>query len=370
MTNADRSRWMMFITVAVLTVCGGGAYTQDEIEPTNDLPNPYRTTAPWGKLPDGRKWGALNAVAIDNDGESVWVADRCGANPDTPPGASTFQYDSCAGSTLSPILKFDSSGNLMKSFGAGMFIFPHKISMDRDGNLWVADQRSANERELAKFPEEKEKGHIVVKFSPDGKILLRIGKPGSEGNPPNALTQPTSVVIASNGDIFISEGHNQNPQAQPETVSRISKFTKDGKFIKSFGKLGSGPGEFRGPHDLAMDAEGRLFVADRGNMRIQIFDQQGKYLGEWKQFSRPSGVYIRDDMIYVADSESNGVAPHPGWKRGIRIGNLKDGKVLYRIPDPLEMKGTSAAEGLAVDAKNNVYGGEVGPRQLVKHVKQ
>ena len=123
---------------------------------------------PWGKLPDGRKWGALNAVAIDNDGESVWVADRCGANPDTPPGASAFQYDSCAGSTLPPILKFDSSGNLMKSFGAGMFMFPHKISMDRDGNLWVADQRSANERELAKFPEEKEKGNIVVKLSPDG----------------------------------------------------------------------------------------------------------------------------------------------------------------------------------------------------------
>jgi sugar lactone lactonase YvrE len=176
--------------------------------------------------------------------------------------------------------------------------------------------------------------------------------------------------MAPNGDVFISEGHNQNPQAPPETVSRISRFTKDGKFIKSFGKLGSGPGEFRGPHDLTMDLQGRLLVADRGNMRVQILDQDGKYLGEWKQFSRPSGVYIRNDMIYVADSESNGVAPHPGWKRGIRIGGLKDGKVLYRIPDPLEMKGTSAAEGLAVDAKGNVYVAEVGPRQLVKHVKQ
>jgi sugar lactone lactonase YvrE len=134
--------------------------------------------------------------------------------------------------------------------------------------------------------------------------------------------------------------------------------------------LGSEPGEFRGPHDIAMDAQGRLFVADRGNMRIQILDQDGNYLGQWKQFSRPSGVYVRDDMIYVADSESNGVTPHPGWKRGIRIGSVKDGKVLYRIPDPLEMKGTSAAEGVAVDAKGNVYGGEVGPRQLAKHVKQ
>src|SRR6266511_4162449 len=331
MAHAVRSRLTMFITVAMLTVCGDGANTQDEVQPTNDLPNPYQTIAPWGKLPQGRSWGALNAVAIDNDGESVWVADRCGANPDTPPGASAFQYDSCAGSSVPPVLKFDSAGNLLKSFGADMFIFPHKIYVDRDGNVWVADQRSANERELAKFPEEKGKGHIVVKFSPDGKVLLTIGKQGVAGDPPDALTQPTSMAIAPNGDVFISEGHNQSAQAPPETVSRISKFTPDGKFIKSFGKLGSGPGEFRGPHDIAMDAQGRL---------------------------------------YVADSESNGVAPHPGWKRGIRIGSVKDGKVLYRIPDPLEMKGTSAAEGLAVDAKGNVYGGEVGPRQLAKHVKQ
>jgi len=370
MARAVRSRLMMFMTVAVLTLCGGGASTQDEVQPTNDLPSPYQTISPWGKLPQGRSWGAFNAVAIDNDGESVWVADRCGANPDTPPGASAFQYDSCAGSSVPPVLKFDSAGNLLKSFGAGMFIFPHKIHVDRDGNVWVADQRSANERELAKFPGEKGKGHIVVKFSPDGEVLLTLGKPGVSGDPPDALTQPTSVVMGPNGDVFISEGHNQNPQAPPETVSRISKFTNNGKFIKSFGKLGSGPGEFRGPHDIAMDAQGRLFVADRGNMRIQILDQDGNYLGEWKQFSRPSGVYIRNDMIYVADSESNGVAPHPGWKRGIRIGSVKDGKVLYRIPDPLEMKGTSAAEGLAVDAKGNVYGGEVGPRQLAKHVKQ
>ena len=300
----------------------------------------------------------------------MWVADRCGANPETPPGASAFQYDSCAGSTLPPVLKFDSAGNVVKSFGAGIFIFPHKIYIDRDGNVWVVDQRSANERELAKSPVGKQKGHIVVKFSPDGKVLLTLGKPGVAGNPPEALTQPTSIVIAPNGDLFISEGHTQNPDAPPETVSRISKFTKDGKFIKSFGKFGTGLGEFRGAYDIAMDAGGRLFVADRGNMRIQILDQDGKYLGEWKQFSRPSGLYIRNDLIYVTDSESNGVAPHLGWKRGIRIGTIKDGKVLYRIPDPLELKGTSGAEGLAVDAKGNVYGAEVGPRRVTKHVRQ
>ena len=225
---------VMFVIAAAMALYPSGGGTEDEVQPTNDLPNPYRTIAPWGKLPEGRKWGALSAVAIDNDGESVWVADRCGANPDTPPGASAFQYDSCAGSSVAPILKFDSSGNLLKNFGAGMFIFPHKIYVDRDGNVWVVDQRSANDRELAKSPGEEEKGHTVVKFSPDGKVLLTIGKPGVAGNPPDALTQPTSIVMAPNGDLFISEGHNQNPDAPPQTVSRISKFTKEGKFMNLF----------------------------------------------------------------------------------------------------------------------------------------
>src|SRR5258707_14629241 len=145
-----------------------------DVEATNDLPNPYQSIAPWGNLPEGRKWGALNGVAIDNDGESVGVADRCGANPDVPPGVSPFTYDSCAGSTVPAVLKFDSSGKLLRSFGAGMFIFPHKIYGDRDGNGWVVDMRGANERELQKSPEAKAKGHTVVKFSPDGKVLLTL----------------------------------------------------------------------------------------------------------------------------------------------------------------------------------------------------
>jgi len=203
-------------------------------------------------------------------------------------------------------------------------------------------------------------------------VLLVLGKPGVAGNPPDALTEPCSLVTAPNGDIFVTEGHSgQLENANAATVSRISKFTKDGKFIKSIGTWGSGPLEFKTPHDIAMDAQGRLFVADRGNMRIQILTHDGAFIAEWKQFSRPSGIAIRDEMIYVADSESNGmpVATHPGWKRGIRIGSLQDGRVQYRIPDPLELEGTSAAEGLAVDANGDVYGAEVGPRQLVKHRK-
>ena len=358
----------IFRRAAVIAVCALLCGADIPLEPTNDLPNPYRSEAPWGKLPAGQSWGALNAVAIDNDGSSLWVANRCGANPDIPPGASAFQYDSCAGSDVAPVMKFDAQGNLLRAFGSGLFIFPHKIYIDRDGNVWVADQRDVNERERKAHPHAGGKGHAVYKFSPEGRLLMTIGRPGVPGNPPDGLTEPTSIVIADSGDIFISEGHGgQAPDAKPDTVSRISKFDRNGKFIQSFGKLGSAPGEFRLVHDLALDPQGRLFVADRGNMRIQILDQDGRYITEWKQFSRPSGIAIRDGLIYVADSESNGVAPHPGWKRGIRIGNLADGKVLYRIPDPLEMKGTSAAEGVAVDARGIVYGGEVGPRQLARH---
>ncbi len=186
MAPASRLRLLLLVAIAAMALFGACATTVPHqtiapVEPTNDLPNPYQTIAPWGKLPEGRKWGALNGVAIDNDGESVWVADRCGANPDIPPGASPFQYDSCAGSPLPPVLKFDSSGNLLKSFGAGMFIFPHKMYVDRDGNVWVVDMRGANERELKKNPEAKGKGHTVVKFSSvrRERCCSRSGKRGS-----------------------------------------------------------------------------------------------------------------------------------------------------------------------------------------------
>jgi hypothetical protein len=351
--------------------CAGIAPTNTETTPTNDLPNPYRSVSPWGQMPDGRAWGALNAVWVDNDGRSLWVADRCGASSDVPAGESAFQYDSCAGSMRAPVHKLDAAGRLLKSFGAGLFVFPHKIYQDHAGNVWVVDMRGMNAREREKYPDARPAGHTVMKFDPDGRLLMTIGTPGVAGDPPNALTEPCSVVMAPNGEVFIAEGHSgQQPNAPASTVARISRFSADGHFIRSFGRLGSGPVEFRTPHDIAMDGKGRLYVADRGNHRIQVLDQQGGFIAEWKQYGRPSGLALREGLIYVADSESNGVAPNPGWKRGIRVGDLSSGRLLYRIPDPLELKGTSAAEGVAVDAMGDVYGGEVGPRQLSKHVKR
>jgi streptogramin lyase len=317
--------------------------------PTNDLPNPYNTVEGWAKLPAGREWGSTSAVDIDKDGKSIWVAERCGTN-------------SCEGSKLDPILKFDASGKLVKSFGGGMLVFPHGIFVDRDGNVWVTDAQGKGGV-----------GHQVIKFSPEGKVLMTLGKAGVAGNPPDALTEPNDVVVAPNGEILVAEGHSgQNANAKPDTVARISRFTKDGKFIASFGKMGTGPGEFRTPHGLAFDSRGRLFVADRGNVRLQIFDKDYKFLEEWKQFSRLSGIYIdNNDMLYGADSESSATSHPGGWKRGMRVGSAKDGKVLYFIPDPeANPTSTSAAEGVAVDAAGNIYGAEVGPKAVKKYVKK
>jgi streptogramin lyase len=310
----------------------------------NAAPNPYRTVEHWYQLPEGRAMGSTSGVAVGADGH-IWVAERCGAN-------------SCRDSKLDPVLEFDQSGKLLRHWGGGMFVFPHGLTIDKDGNLWITDGQGF-----------EGKGHQVFKFNPDGKVLMTLGKAGVAGDGPDTFNQPNAVAVAPNGDIFVSDGHNTG-----RGNARVIKFTKDGKFIKQWGGHGSGPGQFEMPHTLAFDSRGRLFVGDRGNNRIQIFDQDGKFLEEWNQFSRPSGVYIDSrDNIYVADSESaegGTYAPHPGWKRGIRIGSIRDAKVVAFIPDPGPGTAvTSAAEGVAADQQGNVYGAEVGPKDVKKYVK-
>lgn len=354
------------LAVAALVLVSAGARGQPTIQPTNSHANPYQTIEGWAKMPEGRAWGATSAVEIDRDGVSIWVAERCGAN-------------NCLGSTLDPILKFDANGNLVKSFGAGMILSPHGIFVDREGNVWVTDCTctvgGGRGRGGAGAPQAPaDRGHQVFKFSPDGTLLLTLGKAGG-GREPDFFWQPNDVLVAPNGDIFVAESHGSAPGA-PE---RILKFDRTGKLITTWGgaldtatAARAQPHAFDQPHALAMDSRGRLFVGDRGNNRIKIFDQSGKLLDTWYQFSRPSGIYIdRNDNIYVADSESGSVSPpHGSWKRGIRIGSARDGSLAAFIPDPNEKAtGTSAAEGVAVDSKGNVYGAEVGPRALKRYVK-
>ncbi len=338
--------------------------TAQAASPVNDRPNPYRTVEGWAKMPTGRVWGSTSAVAIDRDGRSVWVGERCGQN-------------SCVGSDLDPILLFDSDGNLVRSFGKGMINWPHGMFVDRDGNVWVTDardNRTAPPRAAAGATPPAQPsaparitGHQVFKFSPRGELLLTLGTAGG-ARAPGHFFQPNAVLVAPNGDIFVAEGHASNAEAN----ARILKFDRTGKFLLEWGKKGTGPSEFDQPHALAMDTQGRLFVADRGNNRIQIFSADGKLLDTWFQFSRASGIFIdRNDVIYVADSESGSIEPaRPEWQRGIRIGNARTGEVTAFIPDPVkETRNTSAAEGVAVDARGVIYGAEVGPRALKRYEK-
>ena len=341
--------------VVISAIAISGTALGQAISPTNSLPNPYRSIENWAQPPQGRIWGSTSAIGIDPDGSSVWVADRCGEAA-LPTGMKPGVPFACDGSNLDPILKFDASGKLVKSFGAGLFVLPHGLHVDRDGNVWVTDGLGRNG-----------KGHQVIKFSPDGQVLLRLGKAGVAGDGPNEFNAPSAIVTAPNGDIFVADMHGGN------TNARIVKFAKDGIFVKTWGKKGSQLGEIDIPHAIAMDSRGRLFLGDRNNNRIQIFDQEGNYVDQWFQFSRPSGVFIdKNDIIYVADSESESVAKnHDSWKRGIRVGRVSDGVVTAFIPDPVEKTtGTSAAEGVAADAIGSIYGAEVGPRRVMKYVKK
>ena len=312
----------------------------------NHAPNPYTSVDGWAKMEDGRAWGATSAVYPDIDGQHIWVGERCEAN-------------SCVGrDDLDPILMFDSAGNLVRSFGAGMIVWPHGIHVDFDGDVWITDARG-----------EGSKGHQVHKFSPEGELLMSLGTAGVGGDGLNEFNGPSDVLVAPNGNIFVVDGHGAGGN------NRVVKFHSDGTFMKTWGTTGGEDGEFRDPHALAMDSQGRLFVGDRGNSRVQIFTQDGEHIATWTQFGRPSGIFIdANDILYSADSESNATwAGNPGWKRGIRVGSAIDGFVTAFIPDPepdADSAGTTAAEGVAVDAQGNVYGAEVGPRQLRKYIRR
>jgi DNA-binding beta-propeller fold protein YncE len=336
MPHSPTAALLALALIAAPAAASERAYAQ--ASDPNNAPNPYHMLENWAQLPPGRELGAPIGIETDHsDGKSLWVFDRCGGN-------------NCAGSKLAPIWKFDASGEVKANFGAGMFNFPHGLYVDATGNVWVTDGRGGGGI-----------GHTVIKFSPEGKVLMTLGKPGVAGDAPDMFNSPSDVVVAPNGDIFVADGHGG------KTNDRIVKLDKDGHFITTWGKHGSDPGEFNTPHSIALDSAGRVYVADRINSRIQIFDPNGKFLAEWKQFGRPSSVYIsKDDIIYVADSQSTDKT-NPGFRQGIRIGSVKDGKVTAFIPltDPQ----LGSAEEVAADDQGNVFAGFTDKHFLKKFVK-
>src|SRR5215468_10734074 len=345
----------------VLGQARGGTPQTDKVAPVNSGANPFRVIRDWAQLNvEVRQWGGSNGVAIDRDGKTVWATDRC--SPGTTPG--------CLGTKANPVHHFEESGKEIRSFGVGMFVWPHGIHVDRDGNVWVTDARAPSADDLKKFPGEQNKGSVVVKFSPDGKVLMTLGRPGVRGKPPEALTDPTDVVTdPSNGDVYVAESHTD--VTDPNLVGRISVFDRNGKFLRTIGKAGSGPGEFRTPHALEFDSKGRLIVADRHNHRIQILTKEGKFVAEYDDFGRTSGLAIdKNDVIYTSDSEST-ERVHPGWQRGIRIGSLKDGKVTMFIPPHATPNSADGAmgEGIAIDAAGNIFTAEAQLRGITKYVR-
>lgn len=344
--TSDLAILLVFLTGACTNPDAGpaseGQASTPRVELVNDRPNPYTRVEPGVRLPEGMTLGAVIGAEPGPDG-NLYVLHRCFEN-------------SCAGRPEPPILKFSPSGELLDSWGEGMFVFPHGFHVDREGNVWTTDTRGENGV-----------GQQVLKFSPEGELLMALGQPGVAGELPDAFNQPTDVVVTPEGDIFVTQGHS-DPAYTEVTHSRIIHFAIDGTFVDAWGSFGSGPGELDRPHTIALDSQGRLFVGDRSNSRIQIFDQSGEFLDEWYQFSRPSGIYItEDDTIYVADSESWG-PDNPGWKKGIRVGSARDGTVAYFIEDIESMtEEHSGAEGVGVDAAGNVYGAVVRRRMLEKH---
>ncbi len=308
----------------------------------------YRAVEGWARLPAGRSWGAVTGVFPDPDGRHMWVLDRCGAN-------------SCLDSELDPVFQFDLDGNLTESFGRGLFAWPHGFFVDREGHVWVADGPSGA---LAEAATARGKGQQVFKLSSEGAVLMTLGGAGVIGGPTaeDSFNAPSDVLVSPTGEIYVLDGHGEGGN------NRVVQFTAKGRFVRSWGTSGPGPaaGELSDPHAIAMDSQGRIFVADRRNIRIQIFDRNGRFLEHWSHFGPPSSIYIDEgDTIYVTDTQTRalpswvGERRKEGWVRGIRIGNARTSEVIEFIP--------SDAEFVASDPAGNVYGAHVPGTKLIKY---
>ena len=333
-----------------------------------ELPNSYRLAEGWPTLPksmNGGRWGEVIRVHVARDG-NIWIFHRCFNT--VPPGHAT-----CIGRDASnpPILQFDPAGRLLKSFGVGLFAYPHGFTMDGDDNIWASD---VNDHETvlgmsAKNADGVIRGQEVLKLSQDGKVLMMLGHEGVAGNGTDTFDRPTGVAIAPNGDIFVTDGHQPNNFGN----ARVMKFAKDGTFIKQWGHKGSAPGDFNEPHDIFIGgSQNRVYVADRKNSRLQVFDQDGNFITAWTQFGQPSSVFVsRDDTIYVGAS-FRAPGAKKGELRGIVIGNARDGSLSGFIPDPTDLdtveNGTSAS-GIAADRDGSIFAADVGAHNLRKYVK-
>ncbi|MGE0161121.1 MAG: peptidyl-alpha-hydroxyglycine alpha-amidating lyase family protein, partial [Gemmatimonadales bacterium] len=278
----------------------------------------YELQEGWARLPAGvDRFGMTLGLELD-DREHLWVFQRC-FSTDCVDGPEERQP---------AVLEYDPSGRLVSSWGSGMFVWPHGFFLDAEGNLWTSDARGA-----------AGKGHTVMKHARDGRVLMTLGTPGVAGSGRDAFDGPSDVLVAPDGSIFVADGHGND---------RVVKFSADGEFLMEWGTEGTMLGQFNEPHALAMDSRGRLFVADRLNQRIQVFDQNGRFLAVWPAI-QASGLHIAPgDIVYVADYQ---------LRQGIVIARASDFQEIGFIDGTL-------AEAVTVDAAGNVYTGESIPRNV------
>src|SRR5258708_89431 len=293
MSQSVRTRLAAVAVVAGLAVISG-AVLRAQIGVT-----PYKVNFNWDKL-EGRKIGVANRSRTHSDGKHLWILDRCGAN-------------GCAESTLDPVIQVDMDGKFVRSFGKGIMNFPHGFFIDREGFIWITDG-AANGDPRGEAGFKKHLGHQIYKFSPDGKVVMRLGEAGVSGADDKHFNGPTGVVVAQNGDIWITDGHGgasvgpnkDNMYTSRGGNNRLVRFSKDGKFIKAWGggvgSEGSLPLQFNDPHDIAIDSEDRLYIADRGNQRVQVLDKEGTFITRWTQFVKPSAIPTdKKGNIYMPD---------------------------------------------------------------------
>lgn len=313
------SGFCALLVVAVLITSSSRAEAQ---YPKVNLSVGYQVDPNWPLENARRTWKIITGVAVDAK-DRIWFVNQ-----------------------IEPTVQaYDAEGKLVAAWGQGLFKGPHFIRIDREQNIWIADQGR----------------HVVRKLTAEGDLLLTLGTPDEPGEDERHLNKPTDMAISPLGDVFVSDGYGNN---------RVVHFDASGRFVSTWGKLGTAPGEFSQPHSIVMDSQGRLYVADRNNGRIQVFDQSGRFSAEWRNLMIPWGLWMTpQDQLLVS-----GCSPRR-WSDGPNLGNppidqlvMKfntDGRVLENWSFPLAKPDARIAgdldwvHGIAADSRGNLYLGDV-----------
>ncbi|MBL7133193.1 MAG: 6-bladed beta-propeller [Phycisphaerae bacterium] len=293
----------------------------------------YKVDPSWPKRPDNIAWGQTPGVAVD-DKDQVWVFTR--AKP--------------------PIQIYDAGGKFIRAWGHRNIRSAHQIKFDSKGNVWLADMGS----------------HVVMQFTPEGKLLKTLGTVGKAGCDETHMNKPTDMAVTPKGEVFVSDGYGN---------SRVVHFDAAGKFVKAWGKRGEGPGQFDLPHAVALDSKGTLYVADRNNGRVQVFNQSGKFLAQWKDVLIPWGFCMTTKDELWACGSSPMARPAKGYlgvppKDQVFVKFDRSGKVLARWTAPKGKDGEEKpgevnwVHAIAVDSKGNIYAGDIQGKRAQKFIRQ